>query len=47
MGERYYITGVQLGMLLALVQLGNWEKIRQILKVIQEEQLLGIETQTK
>ena len=38
MGDRYYITGVQLGMLLALQQK---EDIDKILKEIEENQFVG------
>jgi hypothetical protein len=41
MGERYYITGVQIGMILAWIKLGKIEEIQKILDEIQEKQFWG------
>ena len=40
MGNRYYITGVQLGMLLALVD-ENYIKVKDILIEIEHNQFIG------
>lgn len=49
MGERYYITGVQLGMFMAYFELGKFEEAKALLLKIEDQQFVGsldLETQT-
>jgi hypothetical protein len=41
MGERYYITGVQIGMVLAFLENDYKVRIHEILNEIQEKQFIG------
>jgi len=41
MGERYWISGVQLGMLIAANNNGKEDVIDQVLKTIENEQFIG------
>jgi len=41
MGERYFLTGVQLGMLKAYLQLGKVEEASKLLEEIELEQFIG------
>jgi len=41
MGERYWISGVQLGMLIAANNSGKEDVIDQVLKTIENEQFVG------
>ena len=41
MGERYWITGVQLGMLIAANNAGKENVIDDVLKTIQDQQFIG------
>jgi hypothetical protein len=41
MGERYYLTGVQLGMLKAFQSLNDLKKLRELLEQIEETQFIG------
>lgn len=41
MSERYTITGVQLGMILAFAELGQCAKIKEIAEQIMENQFIG------
>lgn len=38
---RYYVTGVQIGVLLAFAEMGNFIDIKSILLEIEENQFLG------
>jgi len=40
LGERYYITGVQIGMILAFLKHGKLKEVERILDEIQEKQFL-------
>jgi len=40
MGGRYYLTGVQIGMLKAFAELGKMEKLIKVLDVIESEQYI-------
>lgn len=49
MGERYYITGVQIGMLYAYLDLKQFDKVKKLIQEIEESQFVGSldpETQT-
>lgn len=41
MGERYYITGVQIGMLQAFLEFGKINEIEKLLEEIMAKQFLG------
>lgn len=41
MGGRYYITGVQIGMIMAFAELGETDEILELLDKIEEEQFTG------
>lgn len=38
MGDRYWISGVQIGVLMAYTEEGDAKKVLEILKAIEEEQ---------
>ena len=40
MGSRYYLTGVQLGMLIALSEKREFKQIRNLIKEIEDKQYL-------
>lgn len=42
MGDRYTITGVQLGMILAFAELGHCAKIKELAEQIMENQFTGV-----
>jgi hypothetical protein len=41
MSERYWITGVQLGMLRVFMLKGDQAEIRKVLSVVEEDQFIG------
>lgn len=41
MGDRYFITGVQIGMLLAFNKIGDKEKVEKLLEDIEQTQFIG------
>lgn len=41
MGERYFVTGVQLGMIKAFLQFKKLEEIEKVLTEIEDKQFMG------
>lgn len=41
MGERYWVSGVQIGMMLAYIKVGQYEHLVKILDQIQDKQFIG------
>ena len=47
MGSRYYVTGVQLGMMLAWTESGDGHKIQDLLNSIEQKQYIGYKENEK
>ena len=41
MGSRYYITGTQIGMIIAFIQVGNAKQIEELMQTILDKQYIG------